>query len=158
MKNSDEKVNEGAFCACDIDAHKRCLVGRDYSQTWRITEMNHPALYSKGWLRWHDLHPAPDTRRWEPRVLPSVLFMIFSISCKQVASDYEQNTPEYTYQRNETVFFLENSTEFVFWKLPEETKSYISTAQLTKIHSTVEMFTPRHLDTNDQILNTAHDA
>ena len=37
-------------------------------------------------------------------------------------------------------------------------KSYISTAQLTKIHSTVEMFSPRHLDTNDQILNTAHDA
>ena len=46
-------------------------------------------------------------------VLPSVLFMtealnkailcgLFPVSCKQDASDYEQNTPEYAYQRNET--------------------------------------------------------
>ena len=39
---------------------------------------------------------------------------------QQDASDYEQNTPEYSYQRNETVFFHENSTDFVFQKLPEE--------------------------------------
>ena len=25
--------------------------------------MSHPTLYSKRWLRWHDLHPAPDPRR-----------------------------------------------------------------------------------------------
>ena len=29
---------------------------------------------------------------------------------------------------------------------------------INEYHSAVEMFTPRHLDTNDQILNTAHDA
>ena len=37
--------------------------------TWIITEMNHPTLYSKRWLWWHDLHTAPDPRRrgyyWE---------------------------------------------------------------------------------------------
>ena len=38
---------------------------------------------------------------------------------------YEQNTSEYTYQRNETVFFPENSTDFVFQKLPEEIQSKI---------------------------------
>ena len=31
--------------------------------TWIIYEMNHPTLYSKRWLWWHDLHPAPDPRR-----------------------------------------------------------------------------------------------
>ena len=61
----------------------------------------------------------------EPRVLPPVLFMIealnkaflcrlFSVSCKQDASDYEQNTPEYTYQRNETVFSLRTRQTFFF--------------------------------------------
>ena len=35
---------------------------------------------------------------------------------QQDAIDYEQNTPEYTYQRNETVFFPENSTDFCFSK------------------------------------------
>ena len=40
-------------------------------------------------------------------------------------SDYEQNTLEYTYQWNETVFFPENSTDFVFQKLPEEIQSKI---------------------------------
>ena len=44
---------------------------------------------------------------------------------QQDASDYKQNTPEYTYQRNETVFFPENSTDFVFQKLPEEIQSKI---------------------------------
>ena len=107
----------------------------------------------------------------EPRVLPPVLFMIealnkaflcrlFSVSCKQDAIDYEQNTPEYTYQRNETVFSLRIGQTFFFkgFRRTFKAKSYISTAQLTNIHSAVEMFTPRHLDTNDQILNTAHDA
>ena len=59
MKNSDEKVNVGAF----RDAQKQYLGGRDYSHTWIITEMSHPTLYSKRWLWWHDLHPAPDPRR-----------------------------------------------------------------------------------------------
>ena len=44
---------------------------------------------------------------------------------QQDASEYKQNTPEYTYQRNETVFFPENSTDFVFQKLPEEIQSKI---------------------------------
>ena len=72
----------------------------------------------------------------EPRVLPPVLFMIealnkaflcrlFSVSCKQDASDYEQNTPEYTYQRNETVFSPENWTDFLFQGLPEDIQSKI---------------------------------
>ena len=61
----------------------------------------------------------------EPQVLTSVLFMIealnkaslcrfFSVSCKQDANDYEQNTPEYTYQRNETVFSLRIGQTFFF--------------------------------------------
>ena len=44
---------------------------------------------------------------------------------QQDLSDYEQSTPKYTYQRNETVFFPENSTDFVFEKLPEEIQSKI---------------------------------
>ena len=44
---------------------------------------------------------------------------------QQDLSDYEQSTPEYTYQRNETDFFPENSTDFVFQKLPEEIQSKI---------------------------------
>ena len=59
MKNSDEKVNVGAF----RDAQKQYLRGRDYSRTYITTEMNHPTLFSKRWLWWHDLHPAPDPRR-----------------------------------------------------------------------------------------------
>ena len=27
---------------------------------WITTEMNHPTLYFKQWLSWHDLHPTPD--------------------------------------------------------------------------------------------------
>ena len=46
-------------------------------------------------------------------------------TCKQDASDWEENSPEYTYQRNETVCFLENSTDFVFRKLPEQIQSKI---------------------------------
>ena len=55
----------------------------------------------------------------------AILCRLYSVSCKQDASDYEENTPEYTYQRNETVFFLENSTGFVFRKLPDEIQSKI---------------------------------
>ena len=67
-------------------------------------------------------------------------------------SHYEQNTPEYTYQRNET--------DVVFQKLPEEIQSKIVYfyGVITNIHSAVKMFAPRHLDTNDQISNIAHDA
>ena len=72
----------------------------------------------------------------ERRVLPPVLFMIealnkaflcrlFSVSCKQDASDYEQNTPEYTYQRNETVFSLRIGQTFFFKRFPEEIRSKI---------------------------------
>ena len=49
----------------------------------------------------------------------AILCRLFSVSCKQDASDYEQNTPEYAYQRNETVFSL-RIRDFVFQKLPEE--------------------------------------
>ena len=55
----------------------------------------------------------------------AILCRLYSVSCKQDASDNEENTPEYTYQRNEAVFFLENSTDFVFRKLPEEIQSKI---------------------------------
>ena len=58
MKNSDEKVNVGAF----HDAQKQYLGERDYSHTWIITKMNHPT-FSKRWFWWHDLHPVPDSRR-----------------------------------------------------------------------------------------------
>ena len=65
----------------------------------------------------------------EPRVLPPVLFMIEALNkaflCRLFSVSGEQNTPEYTYQRNETVFFPENSTDFVFQKLPEEIQSKI---------------------------------
>ena len=47
-------------------------------------------------------------------------------TCKQDASDCEENSPEYTYQRNETVFLLENSTES--FRKRFKAKSYISTA------------------------------
>ena len=93
----------------------------------------------------------------EPRVLPPVLFMIealnkaflcrlFSVSCKQDASDYEQNTPEYTYQRNETVFSPENSTDFVTQKLLEEIQSKIiyfySVINEYSLHSRDVHYTP----------------
>ena len=77
----------------------------------------------------------------EPTVLPPVLVMtealnkaflcrLFSVSCKQDASDYEQNTPEYTYQRNETVFSLRIGQTFFFKSFRKrfKAKSYISTA------------------------------
>ena len=88
------------------------------------------------------------------------LCRLFSVSCKQDASDYEQNTPEYTYQRIDPVFSLRIGQTFFFKSFRKrfKAKSYISTAYLTNIPSAVEMFTPRYLDTNDQILNTAHDA
>ena len=49
----------------------------------------------------------------------------FLSQLQQDASDYEQNTLEYTYQRTETVFFPENLTDFVFQKLSEEIQSKI---------------------------------
>ena len=73
--------------------------------------------------------------------LPPVLFMIealnkaflcrlFSVSCQQDSIDYEQNTPEYTYQRNETVFSLRIGQSFFFkgFRRTFKAKSYISTA------------------------------
>ena len=75
------------------------------------------------------------------RVLPPVLFMIealnkgflcrlFSVSCKQDASDYEQNTPEYTYQRIDPVFSLRIGQAFFFKSFRKRFKAklYISTA------------------------------
>ena len=55
----------------------------------------------------------------------AILCLLFLVRCKQDASDYEQNTPQYTYQRNETVFFPWEFTDFVFQKLPEEIQSKI---------------------------------
>ena len=55
----------------------------------------------------------------------SVFVQTFLGQLQQDASDYEQNTLEYPYQRNETVFFPENSTDFVFQNLPEEIQSKI---------------------------------
>ena len=65
MKNSNKKVNVGAF----REAKKQYLGGWDYSHTWIITKMNHPT-FSKRWFWWHDLHPVPDSRR---RVLLAIL-------------------------------------------------------------------------------------
>ena len=58
------------------------------------------------------------------------LCRLFSVSCKQDAIDYEQNTPEYTYQRNETVFSLRIGQTFFFkgFRRTFKAKSYISTA------------------------------
>ena len=49
---------------------------------------------------------------------------------KQDARDYEQNTPEYTYQRNETVFSLRIEQTFFFKSFQKrfKGKSYISTS------------------------------
>ena len=56
-------LNEELRREGQCDAQKQYLGARDYSHTWIITEMSHPTLYSKRWLWWHDLHPAPDPRR-----------------------------------------------------------------------------------------------
>ena len=67
MKNSDEKFNVGAFPRCT----KAVLNGEGlltYVNNNR-TESSNLTLYSKRWLWWHDLHPAPEPRRggyyWE---------------------------------------------------------------------------------------------
>ena len=59
---------------------------------------------------------------------------------KQDASDYEQNTPEYTYQLNETVFSLRIGQTFFFKSFRKrfKAKSYTSTALLTNT-----VFTPQ---------------
>ena len=88
----------------------------------------------------------------EPRVLPPVLFMIealnkaflcrlFSVSCKQDASDYEHSTPEYTYQRNETVFSLRIGQTFFF-------KSFrkIFKAKIVYIYSAINEYSLRSRD------------
>ena len=69
------------------------------------------------------------------------LCRLFSVSCKQDASDYEQNTPEYTYQRNETVFSL-RIRDFVFQKLPEEIQS-----KIVHFYSVINEHSLRSLDT-----------
>ena len=61
----------------------------------------------------------------EQSVSEQTFLTAFLGQLKQDLSDYEQSTPEYTYQRNETVFFPENSTDFVFQKLLEEIQSQI---------------------------------
>ena len=61
----------------------------------------------------------------EQSVSEQTFLTAFLGQLQQDLSDYEQSTPEYTYQRNETVFFPENSTDFVFQKLPEEIQSKI---------------------------------
>ena len=69
------------------------------------------------------------------------LCRLLSVSCKQDASDYEQNTPEYTYQRNETVFFPENWTDFLFQELPEEIQS-----KIVYIYSVINEYSLRSRD------------
>ena len=61
----------------------------------------------------------------EQSVSEQTFLTAFLGQLQQDLSDYEQSTPEYTYQRNETVFFPENSTDFVFQKLLEEIQSQI---------------------------------
>ena len=88
----------------------------------------------------------------EPRDLPPVLFMIealnkaflcrlFSVSCKQDASDYEQNAPEYTYQWNETVFSLRIGQSFLFQGLPEDIQS-----KIVYIYSVINEYSLRSRD------------
>ena len=54
----------------------------------------------------------------------------------------------------------ENSTDFVFQSFRKRIKanSLISTAYLTSIHPTVQIFNARSPDTNIQILKTAHNS
>ena len=56
-------LNEELRREGQCDAQKQYFGARDYSHTRIITEMSHPTLYSKRWLWWHDLHPAPDHRK-----------------------------------------------------------------------------------------------
>ena len=70
----------------------------------------------------------------------------FSISCKQDASDNEQNTPEYTYQRNETVFSL-RIRDFVFQMLPEEIQS-----KIVHFYDVINEYSLRSRDTLHAIL------
>ena len=61
MMNSDEKFNVGAFPRCT----KAVLNGEGLltyvNNNW--TESSNLTLYSKRWLWWHDLHPAPEPLR-----------------------------------------------------------------------------------------------
>ena len=99
-----------------------------HRKEWGITltiGIPNPSPTDKDWNPvqeiWNPQHRIQNPRlSWifgEPRVSSSVLFMIealnkailwrlFLVSCKQDASDYNQHTPEYTYQRNDTVFFF----------------------------------------------------
>ena len=74
------------------------------------------------------------------------LCRLFSVSCKQDASDYEQNTPEYTYQRNETVFSL-RIRDFVFQMLPEEIQS-----KIVHFYDVINEYSLRSRDTLHAIL------
>ena len=64
QKNSDEQVNIGVIS-------KKAVFrggGGITHDTWIITEINHPMLYSKRCLWWHDLHPAPEQCKHVNRV------------------------------------------------------------------------------------------
>ena len=76
----------------------------------------------------------------------AILCRLFSVSCKQDASDYEQNTPEYTYQRNETVFSL-RIRDFVFQMLPEEIQS-----KIVHFYDVINEYSLRSRDTLHAIL------
>ena len=68
------------------------------------------------------------------------LCRLFSVSCKQDASGYEQNTPEYTYQRNETVSPWELDRLF-FHELPKEIQS-----KIVYIYSVIDEYSLRSRD------------
>ena len=78
----------------------------------------------------------------------AILCRIFSVSCKQDASDYKQNTPEYTYQRNETVFSL-RIRDCVFQKLPQEIQT-----KIVHFYSVINEYSLRSRDTLHAILLT----
>ena len=69
----------------------------------------------------------PQTHKIITEITIGYLTMPFPV---QDASDYEQNTPEYTYQRNETVFSLRIGQTFLIkgFRRTFKAKSYIPTA------------------------------
>ena len=80
-----------------------------------------------------------------------------------VISDYEQNTPDYTYQQNKTVLFSLRIQQTLFIKsFRKRLKAKLHRIFLQRnkrIFASQSRYTPRHVvDTNDHILNTSHDA
>ena len=92
MKNSDEKVNIKAF----RDVRKQYLGRRDYStiREWS-PKNNHPTLYSKRWLLWHDLHPAPPPPVTNVNMLAALEKDYEEVGVDSVEAEGEEEGDEY---------------------------------------------------------------